>query len=59
MFNKVLRHCGRQCVRLTNLRRQIFAWTTMTLPDVRAGVAAAQAKDAQITAKTKAGANET
>jgi hypothetical protein len=31
----------------------------MTLPDVRAAVAAAQAKDAQITAKIKAATNET
>jgi hypothetical protein len=49
-----LHHNGRQCARLTNLQLQIVAGTTMTLPDVRAAVAAAQAKDAQITAKTKA-----
>ena len=54
VFTEALHHNGRQCARLTNLQPQIVAGTTMTLPDVRAAVAAAQAKDAQITAKTKA-----
>jgi hypothetical protein len=50
VFSEDLRHGAR----LTDRPPQIVAGTIITLTEVRAAVAAAQAKDAQTTAKTEA-----